>query len=55
MQPPSETELKQTGIGKLVNKIHKKEMPKKNSGEQISRLGGLALEIVEYWKGICKS
>ena len=25
MAPPSEQELKQTGIGKLINKVHKKE------------------------------
>lgn len=25
MSPPSEQELKQTGIGKLINKVHKKE------------------------------
>ena len=52
MAPPSEQELKQTGIGKLINKVHKKEQA---LGEPLSRLGTLAKDIVEYWKSYCKT
>lgn len=54
MQPPTEQELKQTSIGKLVNKIHKKEKAAVTEGNPLSRLGLLAKEIVEFWKDFCK-
>ena len=54
MEPPTEQELKQTGIGKLINKVQKKEQAA-SKGKELSRLGTLAKDIVDYWKNLCKS
>jgi hypothetical protein len=50
MKTPSEQELKETNIGKLVNKITK--MPE--TDDSLKKCVALAREIVEAWKNACK-
>jgi hypothetical protein len=52
MKTPSELDLKESGIGKLVNKVSKlKTQP---SDEIKVKTISLAKEIVDLWKNACR-
>lgn len=57
IKAPSEQELKDTGIGRIVNKIQKKvnsqSLTSQNCQELWLVIGKKAKKIVEYWKECC--
>lgn len=52
MKTPTELDLKDSGIGKLVNKVSK--MKSQLSDEIKVKTITLAKEIVDLWKNACK-
>lgn len=52
MKIPSEYDLKETGIGKLINKVSKLECV--SSDELKSKTIAFGKEIVDLWKNACK-